>query len=123
MDWQDEKALMEREMKKMMRKVSKAHSAARAAHDLKIAAETRAHDMKVEYKSMKNNLARCELDARRYQWMRLMGLRFMGVAAWLFNREADHRVDEAIAVEGRGPSQTEREVMRRRPTTAPPAAG
>lgn len=129
MDWTEEKALMEQQMRKLARHLEKAKTAARAANDLKIAAETRSHDAKIALKETRFALARCQPDAQRYQWMRLRGLRFHGITAWLYEREADRRVDEAMALEGRGPSQLEREVSRKHPGPRPsdrisvPAAG
>jgi hypothetical protein len=107
-----ERAMMERQFKRMAKRLNAATGKMRAADNLKVAAEARAHDTKEKYRSAQNGLARCERDARRYQWMRKVGLRFVGIASWLHDHEADRRVDNAINEEGRGPSQTERSARR-----------
>ena len=94
--WEQERELMMRERLRMVRELSTLRMRAGRAHDNMIAAQARAKDAAHKLKEAKGNLERCERDARRYQWARKIGMRFVGIARWLHERDIDAAIDEAI---------------------------
>lgn len=65
-----ERAMIERQFKRMAKRLNAATGKCRAADNIKVAAEARSHDMKEKYRSVAGALERCERDALRYRWLR-----------------------------------------------------
>jgi hypothetical protein len=101
MDWQEEKAMMQRQLQHLSGDLNRA----RKARDLAMEA---ARSAKLQYKSAQGGLERCKIDAGRYQWLRGYGVRFPGSGdSYMHGVEADRTIDQYMKMDAYGPTETE----------------
>lgn len=108
MEWQEEKALMEKQYREQAQELDRAKRAAIVAKAKRDEAYLRAHEAKMQFKSAQAGLERCKFDAGRYQWLRGIGLRFPGSGErYAHGHAADRVIDQYMKMDSFGPTETE----------------
>lgn len=108
MEWSEEKALMQEQMRELHRELEREKKKAETAARKRDEANLRAHKAHCDGKSAVLGLERHKQDALRYQFLRAIGLRFPGSGdGYLHARDADRTVDQYVRLHNLPPTITE----------------